>query len=60
MLSNGIFSFRHSRFSIRPKEEAAAVWIIPFPLRNLKCYIWPRVVNGLMIPDAAELTGTSF
>jgi hypothetical protein len=60
MLSNGIFSFMHNRFSMRPKAEAAAVWIIPFPLRDLKCSTWPKVVNGLMIPEAAELIGTSF
>ena len=60
MLRSGIFYFKHNLFSILPKAEAAAVWIMPFLPSSLKCSTCPTTVNGLMIPEAAEESGTSF
>lgn len=50
----------HSLLSIRPSDEAAAVCTIP-PLHPnyLKCSTKPTTVNGLTIPDAAEVSDTS-
>lgn len=64
MLSKGIFSLWQYLLSILPKAEAAAVLMIPFPvvpllLHFLKVSTIPTTLIGLMMPDAADSTGTS-
>ncbi len=45
---------------MRPKDEEAAVWMIP-PLHPISLYysMNPITVNGLIIPEEAEDKGTS-
>ena len=50
----GIFSFRHSLLSILPKDDAAAVCMIPFNFLSLKTSTKHKAVNGFTTPDTAH------
>lgn len=52
-------SFWHSLFSIRPSDDAAAVIMMPLPSNFLKFSMNPITVRGLIIPEAADDSGTS-
>lgn len=63
IFNSGTFFLIQSLLSILPKDDEAAVWIIPFPFspfiyhfKNVSTI--PITVTGLTIPDAAELNGT--
>jgi hypothetical protein len=45
--------------SIRPRAEAAAVWIIEFIFLLFTSDIIAKTVIGLIIPEAADETGKS-
>lgn len=50
----------HLLFNILPKAEAAAVWMIPFfPGVASQTSVIPTTVSGLMMPEAADVSGTS-
>ena len=55
----GIFSFRHNLLSILPKDEAAAVCMIPFNFLSLKISTKHKAVNLFTTPDTAHWSGTS-
>jgi hypothetical protein len=60
IFKRGIPSVLQYLFSILPKAEAAAVWIIPFfPAVLLYLSIIPITVKGFTTPEAADVKSTS-